>query len=108
MSATVSVRNARKNIIRATDNNFHVQVRVSESCIVNPVKHKIWPCFLFYGCYNGYTHLIKGEAMQTIQDYVPITQAKNKLLDMVRSIHDNDNAIAITKNGIPEAVLISM
>ncbi len=46
--------------------------------------------------------------MQTIQDYVPITQAKNKLLDMVRSIHDNDNAIAITKNGVPEAVLISM
>ena len=46
--------------------------------------------------------------MQTIQDYVPITKAKNKLLDMVRTIHDTDNAIAITKNGIPEAVLISM
>ena len=46
--------------------------------------------------------------MQTIQDYVPITQAKNKLLDMVRSIHETDNTIAITKNGIPEAVLISM
>ncbi len=46
--------------------------------------------------------------MQTIQDYVPITQAKNKLLDMVRSIHDSDNAIAITKNGVPKAVLISM
>lgn len=46
--------------------------------------------------------------MQTIQEYVPITQAKNKLLDMVRSIHDSDNAIAITKNGVPEAVLISI
>ena len=46
--------------------------------------------------------------MQTIQDYVPITQAKNKLLDMVRAIHDSDNAIAITKNGVPEAVLISI
>jgi antitoxin YefM len=46
--------------------------------------------------------------MQTIHDYVPITQAKNKLLDMVRSLHDTDNAIAITKNGIPEAVLISI
>ena len=46
--------------------------------------------------------------MQTIQDYVPITKAKNKLLDMVRTIHDTDNAIAITKNGVPEAVLISM
>ncbi len=46
--------------------------------------------------------------MQTIQDYVPITQAKNRLLDMVRAIHDTDNAIAITKNGVPEAVLISI
>jgi antitoxin YefM len=46
--------------------------------------------------------------MQTIHDYVPITQAKNKLLDMVRTLHDTDNAIAITKNGIPEAVLISI
>lgn len=46
--------------------------------------------------------------MQTIQDYVPITQAKNKLLDMVRTIHNTDNAIAITKNGVPEAILISM
>lgn len=46
--------------------------------------------------------------MQTIQEYVPVTQAKNKLLDMVRALHDSDNAIAITKNGVPEAVLISM
>ncbi|MCK5229488.1 MAG: type II toxin-antitoxin system Phd/YefM family antitoxin [Desulfobulbaceae bacterium] len=46
--------------------------------------------------------------MQTIQDYVPITQAKNKLLDMVRAIHDSDKAIAITKNGVPKAILISI
>lgn len=46
--------------------------------------------------------------MQTIQDYVPITQAKNKLLDMVRKIHDSDEVIAITKNGVPEAVMLSM
>ena len=46
--------------------------------------------------------------MQTIQEYVPISQAKNRLLDMVRSLHDTDNAIAITKNGVPEAVLISV
>ena len=47
-------------------------------------------------------------AMQTIQNYVPITQAKNRLLDMVRALHDTDDAIAITKNGVPAAVLISM
>ena len=27
---------------------------------------------------------------------------------MVRSIHDRDEAFAITKNGVPEAVMISM
>ena len=45
--------------------------------------------------------------MQSIQEYVPVTKAKIILLDMVRKIRDSDDAIAITKNGIPEAVLIS-
>ncbi len=46
--------------------------------------------------------------MQTIETYVPITQAKAKLLDMVRQLHDNDDTIAITKNGVPEAVMLSI
>jgi len=46
--------------------------------------------------------------MQPIQQYIPVTKAKNMLLDLVRNIMDSDNAIAITKNGVPEAVLISM
>ena len=46
--------------------------------------------------------------MQTIQEYVPITKAKSKLLDLVRSLHETDNVIAITKNGLPEAILLSM
>ncbi len=46
--------------------------------------------------------------MQTIETFVPITQAKAKLLDMVRQLHDPNDTIAITKNGIPEAVLLSM
>ena len=46
--------------------------------------------------------------MQPIQQYVPVTKAKAMLLDMVRKIKDSDDVIAITKNGIPEAVLISM
>lgn len=46
--------------------------------------------------------------MQQLDNFVPITQAKSKLLDMVRSIHDRDDSYAITKNGVPEAVLISM
>jgi antitoxin YefM len=46
--------------------------------------------------------------MQTIQEYIPVTKAKAELLDLVRKIEESDDAIAITKNGVPEAVLISM
>lgn len=46
--------------------------------------------------------------MQTVENFVPITQAKARLLDIIRSIHDRDDTYAITKNGVPEAVLISM
>jgi prevent-host-death family protein len=46
--------------------------------------------------------------MQTIQEYVPVTKAKTTLLDLIRRIEGSDDAIAITKNGVPEAVLISM
>ena len=46
--------------------------------------------------------------MQTIETYVSITQAKAKLLDMVRQLSESNDTIAITKNGIPEAVMLSM
>ena len=46
--------------------------------------------------------------MQTIKEYIPVTKAKANLLDLVRKIKDSDDTIAITKNGIPEVVLISM
>ena len=46
--------------------------------------------------------------MQHIQDYIPVTRAKSDLLNLIRKIADSDDAIAITKNGVPEAVLISM
>lgn len=40
--------------------------------------------------------------------YIPITNAKKALPDLVRKIKAFDNTIAITRNGAPEAVLISM
>jgi len=46
--------------------------------------------------------------MQNIQQYIPVTRAKSELLDLIRNIKDNDDTIAITKNGVPEAILISM
>jgi antitoxin YefM len=47
-------------------------------------------------------------AMQTIETFVPITRAKAKLLDIVRELQDTNDTIAITKNGVPEAVMLSM
>ncbi len=46
--------------------------------------------------------------MQTIKEYIPVTKAKANLLDLVRKIKDSDDTIAITKNGMPEVVLLSM
>lgn len=46
--------------------------------------------------------------MQTIQQYIPVTKAKSDLLALIRKIKSSDDAIAITKNGVPEAVLISI
>jgi antitoxin YefM len=46
--------------------------------------------------------------MEQIQEYVSVTQAKARLLDLVRRLHSTGDAIAITKNGVPEAVLVSM
>ena len=46
--------------------------------------------------------------MQSIQQFIPVTKAKIILLDLIRKIKDSDEAIVITKNGVPEAVMISM
>ncbi len=46
--------------------------------------------------------------MEQIQEYVSVTQAKARLLDLVRRLQDTGDTIAITKNGVPEAVLVSM
>jgi antitoxin YefM len=46
--------------------------------------------------------------MQIIQDYIPVTKAKSDLLNLIRKLENSDDAFAITKNGTPEAVLISM
>ena len=43
-----------------------------------------------------------------IDTYIPVTKAKSTLLDMIRILADQEDIIAITKNGIPKAVLMSM
>jgi antitoxin YefM len=46
--------------------------------------------------------------MNEISKYVPITKAKNDLLDLIRQIERADESVAVTKNGIPAAVILSM
>ncbi|MBW2058986.1 MAG: type II toxin-antitoxin system Phd/YefM family antitoxin [Deltaproteobacteria bacterium] len=46
--------------------------------------------------------------MKEIQDYIPITKAKNILLEIIRKIEKDDDTIAITKKGVPIAVILSM
>ncbi len=46
--------------------------------------------------------------MKEIDSFIPITKVKNKLLDIIRTVESNDDVIAITKNGVPTAVILSI
>jgi antitoxin YefM len=46
--------------------------------------------------------------MNEISKYVPITKAKNDLLELIRQVENVDESVAITKNGVPAAVILSM
>jgi antitoxin YefM len=48
------------------------------------------------------------EVFMQIDNYIPVTKAKARLLDIIRMINDREDTIAITKNGIPRAVIMSM
>ncbi len=45
--------------------------------------------------------------MAPIDRFVPITQAKDRLLDLTREIEQGDDIVAITRNGVPAAILLS-
>ena len=38
---------------------------------------------------------------------MPITEAKNTLLEIVRQVQRDDCTVAVTKNGVPAAVVLS-
>ena len=46
--------------------------------------------------------------MREIHKFVPITKAKNDLLEIIRQVEKEDSTIAVTKNGVPTAVILSM
>ncbi len=43
-----------------------------------------------------------------IDTYIPVTRAKTKFLDMIRMLDTEGSTVAITRNGVPKAVLMSM
>jgi len=46
--------------------------------------------------------------MKEVDRFIPITEAKARLLDLVRELQVKDDIVAITKNGVPAAVLLSV
>ena len=46
--------------------------------------------------------------MKEILTYIPISKAKSELLDIIRRLENVDDAVAVTKNGVPAAVILSM
>lgn len=59
--------------------------------------------------YNGHKNSHRRRyIIREIQDYIPVTKAKNILLDIVRRVERDDETIAITKNGVPVAIILSM
>ena len=45
--------------------------------------------------------------MKEIDQFVPITEAKTRLLDLVRRLQADDEVLVITRGGVPAAVLIA-
>jgi len=46
--------------------------------------------------------------MPHVDQIVSVTEAKNRLLDLIRNLKSNPEIVAITRDGVPSAVLLSM
>ena len=45
--------------------------------------------------------------MPTIDRFVPVSAAKNRLLNLARRVQRDADVIALTRNGVPAAILLS-
>ena len=43
-----------------------------------------------------------------INSYIPVNDAQAQFIDMIGAIHNNNSTVAITKNGVPETIMMSM
>jgi len=46
--------------------------------------------------------------MWEIHKFVPITKAKNNLSEIIRQVEKEESTVAVTKNGVPTVVILSM
>ena len=46
--------------------------------------------------------------MREIHHFVPVTKAKNNLLEIIRQVEKEESTVAVTKNGVPTVVILSM
>lgn len=46
--------------------------------------------------------------MADLEQFIPISKAKNRLLSLIRELEQHQEAITITRDGVPAAVLLSM
>ena len=46
--------------------------------------------------------------MREVHKFVPITKAKNDFLEIIRQVEKEESTVAVTKNGVPTAVILSM
>ena len=45
--------------------------------------------------------------MKQVDQFVSVTDAKNRLLDLIRNLAEKDEVLAITRGGVPAAVVLS-
>ncbi len=46
--------------------------------------------------------------MREIHQFVPVTKAKNNFLEIIRQVEKEESTVAVTKNGVPTVVILSM
>jgi antitoxin YefM len=46
--------------------------------------------------------------MTEVGQFIPVSKAKNRLLKLIRELEQQQEAIALTRDGVPAAVLLSM
>jgi antitoxin YefM len=64
--------------------------------------------FIDYTVVTTIMAIIEITLMKDISTYIPISKAKSELLEIIRRLENVEDAVAVTKNGVPAAVILSM